>query len=68
MKFKIGETDIEVKAEGCFRCGTRWSRGWYPLKQVPVQIGSHKEVITISVCDDCATPDEKGTSQMALEG
>lgn len=66
MKFKIGKTDITIKAEGCHRCGALWSRGWYPLKDVQVQVGSHKGVITISVCDDCATPDEKGTSQITF--
>lgn len=66
MKFKIGKTDIIVKAEGCHRCGALWSRGWYALKQVPVQIGSHKEMITIHVCDDCATENEEKTIQATI--
>lgn len=66
MKIKIGKTDITIKAEGCHRCGVLWSRGWYALKQVPVQVGSHKEMITIHICHDCATADEKNTAQITF--
>ncbi len=64
MNVKMGESKINVVAEGCFRCGTTFSRGWYPLKVVPVRIGEKIERgVTLHVCDDCAAPEEKVAPQ-----
>jgi hypothetical protein len=60
MNVKMGESKISVVAEGCFRCGTSFSSGWYPLKVVTVRIGEKIERgVTLHVCNDCATPEEK---------
>ncbi len=66
MNIKIGKAQISIEAEGCHRCGTRWSRGWYPFKEVPVQIGNRALSLTLNLCHDCATPTEKGTAEVAL--
>lgn len=60
MNIKIGESRISISAEGCFRCGTSFSSGWYPFKEIQVRLGE-KSVrwITLHICNDCATPDEK---------
>ncbi len=60
MNIKIGESRISISAEGCFRCGTSFSNGWYPFKEIQVRLGE-KSVrwITLHICNDCATPDEK---------
>lgn len=30
MNIKMGESKISVTVEGCFRCSTSFSRGWFP--------------------------------------
>jgi len=60
MNVNMGKSKISVVVEGCFRCGTSFSRGWYPFKVVPVRIGERIERgVTLHICDDCATPEEK---------
>jgi len=60
MNVKMGESKIGVSVEGCFRCGTLFSSGWYPFKVVPVRIGEKIErQVTLHVCNDCVTPEEK---------
>jgi hypothetical protein len=60
MNIKIGESRISISVEGCFRCGTMFSSGWYPFKEIQVRLDK-KSVrwITLHICNDCATPDEK---------
>jgi len=60
MNIKIGKSQISISAEGCFRCGTLWSSGWYSVREVSVRL-DEKSVrwITLHICNDCATPDEK---------
>jgi hypothetical protein len=38
MNIKIGESRISISVEGCFRCGTLFSSGWYPFKEIPVRL------------------------------
>ncbi len=63
MNIKIGESRMNISAEGCFRCGTSFSSGWYPFKEIQVRLGE-KSVrwITLHICNDCATPDEKNAA------
>ncbi len=68
MDFKFRKSTISVTGEGCFRCGTLWSSGWHPLKEVPIKIGNKTAEITLSVCNDCASNDEKNTNQATLSG
>jgi hypothetical protein len=58
MVVRIGKTKIEVKAEGCLKCGALWSHRWEEVKEVPVQIGAVHETIEISVCGDCLEKEE----------
>ncbi|MDP2845076.1 MAG: hypothetical protein Q8N79_03245 [Candidatus Methanoperedens sp.] len=60
MNIKIGESRISISVEGCFRCGTLFSSGWYPFKEIPVRL-DEKSVkwITLHICNDCATQAEK---------
>lgn len=66
MNFKFGKSTISVTGEGCFRCGTGNSSGWYPLKEIKVKVGKKEGTITLFVCNECATKDEKKTSQIKL--
>jgi hypothetical protein len=60
MNIKIGESRISISVEGCFRCGTSFSSGWYPFKEIPVRLGEKSvRQITLHICNDCATADEK---------
>ncbi len=62
MNIKIGESRISISVEGCFRCGTSFSSGWYPFKEIQVRLGDKSvRQITLHVCNDCATADEKIT-------
>ncbi len=63
MNIKIGESRISISVEGCFRCGTSFSSGWYPFKEISLRFGE-KSVrwITLHICSDCATPDEKNAA------
>jgi hypothetical protein len=64
MNIKMGESKISVTVEGCFRCGTSFSRGWFPLKVVPVRIGEKVDrAVTLHVCNDCVTPEERTMSE-----
>jgi predicted P-loop ATPase len=60
MNIKIGESRISISVEGCFRCGTSFSSGWYPFKEIALRL-DEKSVkwITLHICNDCATPVEK---------
>jgi len=63
MNVKIGESRISISVEGCFRCSTSFSSRWYPFKDIPVRFGEKSvRQITLHVCNDCATVDEKTTS------
>ena len=63
MNVKIGESRVNISVEGCFRCGTSFSSRWYPFKEIPVRLGEKSvRQITLHVCNDCATADEKTTS------
>lgn len=66
MNLSFGKAQVSVRGEGCMRCGTLWSSHWYPLKEVPVKVGSREGCITLNVCHDCATPEERGTAQVTL--
>ncbi|MCZ7358691.1 MAG: hypothetical protein O8C55_01330 [Candidatus Methanoperedens sp.] len=68
MSIKIGKTQINIEVQGCYRCGTLWSSGWHPLKEVPVQINGRSLSLTLNVCHDCATPTERATAQASLPG
>lgn len=68
MKTKIGKTHISIEAQGCYRCGTLWSSGWHPLKDIPAQVGDRLFKLTLHVCADCATPAEKRSTQIDLTG
>ncbi len=60
MNIKIGESRVSISVEGCFRCGTSFSSRWYPLKEILVRLGEKSvRQITLHVCNDCATTDEK---------
>ncbi len=60
MNIKIGESRVSISVEGCFRCGTSFSNGWYPFKEIQVHLGDKSvRQITLHICSDCATPDEK---------
>lgn len=60
----IRKTQISIEVDGCFRCGTSFSRGWYPYKEVQVCIGEKSvKWVTLHLCDDCATPEEKVAPQ-----
>ncbi len=60
MIVKLGESRVSISVEGCFRCGTLFSRGWYPFKEIPVRLGEKSlKWITLHVCNDRATADEK---------
>lgn len=50
---KVGKTKIRIEAEGCTKCGTRYSTGWSIARVVKVQIGNRTFELPISVCDDC---------------
>ncbi len=63
MTIKIGKSSISISVEGCFRCGTRWSSGWFPARTVPVTLDGRSMDITLHVCNECASPEEKGVSQ-----
>ncbi len=63
MNIKIGESRISISVEGCFRCGTLFSSGWYPFKEIQVRLGEKSvRQITLHVCNDCATVDEKNAA------
>lgn len=64
MNLKIGKSRISISVEGCFRCGTSFSSGWYPFKEILVRLGE-KSVrrITLHICNDCATPAEKSAAR-----
>lgn len=66
MQLKLGKSTLSVTCEGCYRCGTPWSRGWYPFKEVQVKIGDRITHITLHVCNDCASTEEKNTNQVTL--
>jgi hypothetical protein len=63
MNIKIGESRISISAEGCFRCGTSFSNGWYPFKEIQVRLGEKSiRQITLHISSDCAAPDEKNAA------
>ncbi len=69
MNIKIGESRISISVEGCFRCGTLFSSGWYPLKEIQVRLGEKSvRQITLHVCNDCATPAEKTAARQNDSG
>ena len=70
MKIRIGKSKIDVSVEGCYRCGTLWSSGWYEYKEIPVQVGQTKGSIVVHVCANCVSVQEKETDQtkIAVEG
>lgn len=68
MSIKIGKTQINIEVQGCYRCGTLWSSGWYPLKVVQAQINGKPLPLTLNVCHDCATLTERATAQASLSG
>jgi hypothetical protein len=60
MNVKIGESRVSISVEGCFRCGTSFSSRWYPFKEISVRLGDKSvRQITLHVCNDCATANEK---------
>ncbi len=69
MNIKIGEARISISVEGCFRCGTSFSSGWYPFKEIQVRLGE-KSVrwITLHICNDCATVDERTVARQNDSG
>ena len=69
MNLKIGESRISISVEGCFKCGTSFSSGWYSFKEIPVRFGEKSiRRITLHICNDCATPDEKTAAQQDDSG
>jgi len=60
MVVRIGKTRIEVKAEGCVKCGALWSHRWKKVREVPVEIGSRCGTIEVHICGDCFGKDDKG--------
>lgn len=68
MNIKIGESRISISVEGCFKCGTSFSSGWYSFKEIPVRFGEKIVRITLHICNDCATPAEKTAARQDDSG
>ncbi len=66
MIVRIGKSKIEIRVEGCIKCGTLWSHHWEKVKEVPVQIGSSRGVIDVHVCGNCLEREAAGQLQFSF--
>ncbi len=65
-KVRLGKTIVTVSAEGCIRCGTKWSTGWRTAKIVKVNIDGRLSELKLHTCHNCATAGEK--ERVAISG
>ena len=68
MITRIGKSRIELRVEGCIKCGTLWSHRWEKIKEVPVQIGSWRGAIDLNVCGDCLEKQDTGQLDLKFSG
>lgn len=51
----LGKAKIDIKVEGCIKCGTQWSSGWREVRTVPVKIGKWENAVSLNICANCDT-------------
>ena len=68
MITRIGKSRIELRAEGCIKCGTLWSHRWEKIREVSVQIGSWHGAIDLNVCGDCLEKQKDGQLDLKFNG
>jgi hypothetical protein len=56
---RIGKAKVKVEVNGCYKCGTQWSKGWKIARVIPASIGDKKFFIQIHICQDCAAQLER---------
>jgi hypothetical protein len=68
MITRIGKSRIELRVEGCIKCGTLWSHRWEKIREVPVQIGLWHGAIDLNVCGDCLEKRDTGQLDLKFSG
>jgi len=68
MITRIGKSRIELRVEGCIKCGTLWSFRWEKIREVPVQIGLWHGAIDLNVCGDCLEKRDTGQLDLKFSG
>ena len=57
--FTFGKAKVRVEVEGCMCCGTLWSWRWGVAKEIAIQVGERRAVISLAKCGECLARAER---------